>query len=83
VDQELKKLCATKGLCQIYHNIDYAVGKDKLTHISLVIAPNHRGGSVECMSKEDMEDACTSAKANNSSTNPMASLLWWHHLRFN
>jgi hypothetical protein len=56
--QELKKLRATEELCQIYCNINYAVGKDKLAGISLVIAPNRQGEWIECTSKDEIEDAC-------------------------
>jgi hypothetical protein len=52
--QELKKLRATEELCQIYCNINYAVGKDKLAGILLVIAPDH----IECTSKDNIKDGC-------------------------
>jgi hypothetical protein len=59
--QELKKLRATEGLCQRYCNISYAVGKDKLAGILLVIAPNCQGEWIECTSKDAIKDACINA----------------------
>ena len=58
--QELKKLRATEDLRRIYRNIKYAVGKDTLAEITLVIAPNSQGDWVECTSKDEIEDACIS-----------------------
>ena len=58
--QELTKLRATENLRQIYHNIKYAVGKDTLAGITLVIAPTSQGDWVECTSKDEIEDACIS-----------------------
>jgi hypothetical protein len=58
--QELKKLRATENLRRIYRNIKYAVGKDTLAGITLVVAPNSQGDWVECTSKDEIEDACIS-----------------------
>jgi hypothetical protein len=58
--QELKKLRATEDLRRIYRNMKYAVRKDTLAGITLVIAPNSQGDWVECRSKDEIEDACIS-----------------------
>jgi hypothetical protein len=58
--QELKKLLANKDLHRIYRNIKWAIRKDTLAEITLVIAPNSQGDWVECTSKDEIEDACIS-----------------------
>jgi hypothetical protein len=58
--QGLKKLWATEDLRWIYCNIKYAVEKDTLAAITLVIAPNSQGDWVECTNKDEIEDACIS-----------------------
>jgi phage/plasmid primase-like uncharacterized protein len=70
--QELKKVHATEDLHWIYRNIKYAVGKDQLPGITLVIAPNQHG---EWVGARTPSRTHVSVRDNNSFTKPKG-----HHL---